>query len=170
MTDPMRSRPDMPAAYGVPAATSEQQLSWDWAGGELTAARNYWVCTTRPDGRPHAMPVWGLWLDDAFYFSTDPNSRKGKNIARDPRITVHLESGDDAVVLEGTATVVRDAAALRRFVEEYDRKYDIKVDTDNADYGVYALRPRQALAFREQDFPASATKWTFDDLTPKPSP
>lgn len=161
MAEPTRGRPDMPAGYGVPAGPGEAQLSWDWARTELAAARNYWICTTHPDGRPHAMPVWGLWLDDALFFSTDPRSRKGKNIARDPRITVHLESGDDVVVLEGTVVIERDTGTLRRFAEEYDRKYDIKVDTDNPDYGIYALHPRQAWTFREQAFPDSATKWTF---------
>lgn len=162
MAEPKRSRPDMPAAYGVPSGPGDAQLSWEWARGELTAARNYWICTVQPDGRPHAMPVWGLWLDDGFYFSTDPKSRKGRNIARDPRITVHLESGDDVVVIEGSIVIERDAAALRRFVDEYDRKYEIRVDTDKPDYGIYALHPQKALTFREQEFPASATKWTFE--------
>ncbi|MEI6136703.1 MAG: pyridoxamine 5'-phosphate oxidase family protein [Chloroflexota bacterium] len=30
----------------------------------LRTAMNYWIATTRPDGRPHAAPVWGVWLDD----------------------------------------------------------------------------------------------------------
>ena len=43
-----------------------------------------WVCSTRPDGRPHAMPVWALWIDGALWFSTDPSSYKARNLARSP--------------------------------------------------------------------------------------
>ena len=68
----------MPAGYGVPTdASGADLIPWSWAVERLSAAHNYWVCTARPDGRPHAAPVWGLWLEDAFWFSTNPRSQKG---------------------------------------------------------------------------------------------
>src|SRR4051812_13281085 len=92
----------MAAGYGAPAdASGAELLPWSRAAEQLEGAHNYWLCTTRADGRPHAAPLWGLWLDDAFWFSTDAASVKGRNMARDPRIVVHLESGADTVVLEG---------------------------------------------------------------------
>ena len=96
-------RPRFPRAYGIPAA-EDGLLPWSWAGERLDGSRNYWVATTKPDGAPHAMPVWGLWLDGAFVFSTSPESRKGRNLARDPRVVVHVESGEEVVVLEGPST------------------------------------------------------------------
>ena len=65
------------------------------------AGRSYWVTTTRADGRPHAMPVWGLWLDGALWFSSDPDSVKGRNLAARPDAVVHLESGDEVCILDG---------------------------------------------------------------------
>jgi len=55
------------------------------------------------DGLPHAVPVWGVWVDGALYFGTDRRSRKARNLATNQGAVVHLESGDDAVILEGFA-------------------------------------------------------------------
>ena len=54
--------------YGVPKS-SKGLLPWKWAQDRLVKSRQYWIATTRPDGSPHVMPVWGLWLDSVFYFS-----------------------------------------------------------------------------------------------------
>ena len=61
--EPESSRPVMPAGYGVPES-DEGLLPWSWAVERLESARNYWFGTTRPDGRPHAMPAWAVWLDE----------------------------------------------------------------------------------------------------------
>jgi len=103
-------------------------------------------------------PVWGLWLDEAFYFSTDPASRKARNLQANPAQVVHLESGDDVVILEGTAEGVADPSLRARFAEAYHAKYQIRPDVGDAAL-VYGLRPRVAQAWREQDFPNSATRW-----------
>ncbi|MBM2812233.1 MAG: pyridoxamine 5'-phosphate oxidase-related FMN-binding protein [Chloroflexi bacterium] len=157
-TEAGRSRPDFPEAYGI-ASAPEGMLSWADASDRLTTARNYWVSTTRPDGRPHAAPVWGLWLGDTFYFSTDPSSRKGRNIAANPNAVVHLESGDDVVILEGILQHVADPELLTRFVDAYDVKYGFRVDTDNPSSAVFMLRPLVAHAWMEHNFPQSATRW-----------
>ena len=136
-------------------------LPWEWARRRLIRAHNYWVSTTRPDGRPHAMPVWGLWLDDMFVFSTARRSRKGRNLADDARLVVHLESGDQTVILEGHAKEIADAALLQRYVAAYDRKYRFRPDPGDRAQATYRVRPRKAFAWRERDFPTSATRWRF---------
>lgn len=151
----------MPAGYGIETGTTEGTVPWDHAARRLTEARNYWVATTGPGGRPHAAPVWGLWLDGAFYFGTDPASRKGRNLARNPEVVVHLESGDDVVILEGRARPVTDRGLLERFAGAYEAKYGFRPEVDPAAPDVYAVRPRTAFAWREQDFPRSATRWRF---------
>ncbi len=52
----------------------------------LTAARYYWIGTTRPDGRPHSMPIWAIWTDDVLMFSTGRESRKNKNLQAESAI------------------------------------------------------------------------------------
>ena len=146
----------MPAGYGI-ATEPEGALPWSWVEEQCTEARNYWICTTRDDGRPHAMPVWGLWLDGSVVFSTDPSSRKGRNLTARPDIVVHLESGDDVVVLEGRVEPM-DRALLPSFVDRYEAKYSHRPsETETA--GVYRLRPSRVLAWREKDFPTSATRF-----------
>src|SRR3954465_8188494 len=93
-------RPVTPRGYGI-ATGDDGQLPWSWVERECTRARNYWICTTRPDGRPHAMPGGGLWLDGAVWFSPDPGSTKARTFAARPDAVVHLESGAEVVVLEG---------------------------------------------------------------------
>jgi PPOX class probable F420-dependent enzyme len=152
----------MPPSYGVPTdASGAELLPWSWAVEQLVAARNYWICTTRADGRPHAAPVWGLWLDDALWFSTSPESQKGRNLARDPRVLVHLESGDDVVILTGEADRARDGEALERFADAYEAKYDYRVDVTSGDTPVYVLKPRTAQTWTERDFPRAAVRWVF---------
>ncbi len=161
MNEPQPDRPYMPG-YGIPeAAPDVAKYPWSWATARLAAARNYWIVTTRPDGRPHAMPVWGLWLDDAFYFSTAPHSRKGRNIAAHPYIVVHLESGDEMVTLEGEVARVTDEPTLARFVAAYEPKYNFRPDPTNPDQAVYVLRPQVAFTWQERDYPESATRWRF---------
>ena len=57
----------------------------------LEAARNLWVATVRPDGRPHLVPIWFVLSGDLLYICTAPDSVKGLNLAANPRIAVALE-------------------------------------------------------------------------------
>jgi hypothetical protein len=143
----------MPAVYGVPTdGSGAELLPWSWAVEQLEAARNYWVVTTRKDGRPHAAPVWGLWLDDAVWFSTSLQSQKGLNIAGDPRVVIHLEGGDDTVILEGE---------VERFVEAYQKKYAYRPELSDQNQGIFVLRPQVAQTWTESNFPRTATRWVF---------
>jgi hypothetical protein len=158
---PVVDRPVMPAGYGVPAGT-DGQLPWSYVDERLAVARNYWVGTTRPDGRPHAMPMWGLWMDGRFYFGTDRGSRKARNLARNAAVVVHLESGDEVVVLEGVAEELTDAARRAAFDAAYLAKYEMAMADVPGDLSVRAVTPRVALAWRERDFPGSATRWILE--------
>ena len=126
----------------------------------LASARNYWVVTSRMGGGAHASPVWGLWLDGRFWFSTDPTSVKGRDIATNPRIAIHLESGDEAVIVGGTAErLAPDHPALSRFVELYEEKYGFHPDVSRPSFGIYRVEPRAVYAWFEKNFAESATRW-----------
>jgi hypothetical protein len=155
---PRPSRPHLPPGYGLAPAT-DALLPWSHATERLARARNYWVATTRPDGRPHVVPVWGLWLDDAFYFSTDPTSRKARNLTACPEVVVHLESGDDVVACEGAVERVPGAQLPAGFVNAYEAKYGFRLDVSDPAFAFYRLRPRIVYAWLEADFPRTATRW-----------
>jgi PPOX class probable F420-dependent enzyme len=152
-------RPMMPKTYGV-AGRRAAMLPWAWARRRLAAAHNYWLSTTRPDGRPHAMPIWALWLDETLLFSTSRRSRKGRNLSRRPQAVVHLESGDQTVILEGRVREVRDAAVLARYAAGYYAKYRFRPEAEPGSV-TYALEARVGFAWRERDFPKSATRFAF---------
>ena len=158
---PTPNRPSFPKSYGVDPHVRGEMLTWDEARERLETARNYWVCTTRADGRPHVAPVWGLWMDDALYFSTDSASVKGRNLTARPEAVVHLESGDDVVIVEGRAERVTDSPTLERMVDTYEQKYNIRFDPADPNFAVYVVRPVTAYAWFEKSFPTTATRWRF---------
>ena len=158
---PRATRPVMPTGYGI--AGEGEYMSWEEMDGRLTNAHNYWVSTTRPDGRPHAMPVWGVWVDGALYFGTDRSSRKARNLAGNPEISVHLESGDEVAILEGAVDVVSDAAEVKAVDVAYKKKYGMKVTEAPGDVCLFGVRPRVAFAWREKDFNQFATRWIFGE-------
>jgi general stress protein 26 len=147
--------------YGIPS-DPKGMLRWADAAARLRRSRNYWIVTARSDGRPHAVPVWGVWLDGALYFGTDRRSRKARNLAGNPSVVVHLESGDDAVILEGVADEVSQRGLVERIDQAYAKKYKMRVSDAPGQLVVYAVRPRVAFGWRERDFPRSPTRWSFD--------
>ncbi len=158
--EPRRRRPPFDG-YGI-AEGDEGMLPWRWATERLEQSRNYWISTTRPDTRPHAMPVWGVWLDDAFFFSSGSTSAKARNLAANPAIVVHVESGNEAVILEGRAERVLDDALSRRVSEVYWPKYDVNWDTSGEPDSWFVVRPARAYAWAERTYPSSATQFDFD--------
>ncbi len=138
------------SAYGVPDDEGGL-LPWSWAEERLVSAHNYWVATSGP----HASPVWALWRDSAVVFSCSPRSRKARELARDPRVVVHLESGDEVVIVEGEVQrVVADAV----LIDEYERKYAYRADPGE---GWYRVVPRRVLAWTEPGYPRDATRFDF---------
>lgn len=162
---PVPSRPRMPASYGIGRGGSApgERLPWERVEEWLEAARNYWVCTTRPDGRPHAKPVWGLWLDGRVMFSTDPNSVTGRNIAAGSPVQIHLESGDQVAILDGGLERPEEPELLERFADAYEKKYGIRVDVANRSTPILALHPVTVLSWEEADYPETATRWVVPE-------
>lgn len=84
-----------------------------------------WLTTVRQDGQPQSGPVWFLWDEGAFLIYSQPGRQKLRNIARNPRVELNLNSnphGGDVVRVEGTAAVVEDAPPASE-VPDYVEKY-----------------------------------------------
>ena len=153
--------------YGILDVDSGRGLlPWTWAAERIAKSHNYWIATTRPDGWPHVMPLWGVWLGDAFYFSTGSSTRKARNLAANPRCVVCTECADEAIILEGLVEQVDDPSLYARIADAYEAKYDWRLEQATAP--AYAVRPRVAFAFIEnaEDFAGSATRWRFSDEHP----
>jgi hypothetical protein len=154
---PKASRPHMPG-YGMPTGT-KGLLTWTWAEERLRKSHNYYVMTVRPDATPHAMPVWGIWVDNRFFFSTGAKSVKARNLTANTSCVICTEKSAEAVVVEGTAAPLTDAARLKEVAPHYARKY--KGSTLDPKMGpIFEVRPKVAFGLREKTF-KSTTRWTF---------
>ena len=139
-------------------------LPWSWVDVRMARARNYWI-TTHAQGYPSARPVWGLWDSPDLLFST--GSIIAKNIARDAKVQVNLESADELVIVEGTAEGL-DAGAAEDWARRYNEKYHW--DMPASAEGVFRVKPRRVLAWICDSsgddygvlFSNSATAWEFD--------
>lgn len=164
MEEPTADRPDMPG-YGIaPAGSGTGLLPWRWAAEKLTASHDYWIVTVRPDGRPHAMPVWGVWDGDSLLFSSGGRSRKVRNLIAEPRCVVAIADTNDPVVVEGTAEIITDPATLARTIDLINLKYSTAYEVDFLDPAVNAtvrVRPRAGFGLVQADFSGSPTRWRF---------
>ncbi|MDQ3327445.1 MAG: pyridoxamine 5'-phosphate oxidase family protein [Chloroflexota bacterium] len=160
--EPRASRLRLPPGYAE-AATQEAIVPWQHAEERIEHARNYWLATTHPEGRPHVAPIWGVWVDGALYFDGIPTARWARNMAANPAVVVHLESGDDVLIIEGVGEDVErvaDADLAARIVAAWDAKYG-RAHPRPASDGIFRLRPRAARGWSR--FPDDATRWRFPD-------
>jgi hypothetical protein len=144
--------------YGSPTEVSP--LDWAWVDEQLTAAGIYWV-VANGSRHPHPRPLWGLWLDYRLHLSigSPPMNRQ---IADQPAVTAHLESGTDVVILEGTAVgTTDDPELLRRYDAKYDWTYTVE------EYGpLTTVVPSTVISWRSAGWAGresfrTASKWGF---------
>src|ERR1700686_1129689 len=121
---PKADRPFAPGYGIVGTEDGKGLLPWTWVGRKMNSCRTFWLATIHAGhGRPHVMPIWGVWLDDAFFFSTGRKSRKGQNPAGNPACTITNDDGEEAGIVEGLATPVEDAVEEERVAVAYKKKY-----------------------------------------------
>jgi uncharacterized pyridoxamine 5'-phosphate oxidase family protein len=164
---PKSTRPHMPG-YGLPKS-KKGLLPWKWAEDRLNKSRQYWIATTRPDGRPHVMIVWALWMNGVLYFSTGKQSRKAQNLAKNPHCTMCNDKSAEAVILEGEVEIEKNVEYIRKFIRRYEKKYKWKLGEMAEDLlslkdPVFYLRPKVAFGLWEKKFAPSATRWLFESF------
>ena len=164
MNEPTRSRPYWPDALESPKDATTGLKPWNWAVQRLETSHNYWIATTRPNSRPHLMLVWGIWWENALWFSTGARTRKAKNIAVSPHCVIATEKADEAVILEGIAQNITDRSVWKQIVEIYNRKYggDLRPLLDKSNSFVFRVQPQIVFAQDEHadNFMEAVTRWT----------
>ena len=170
MAPTITDRPDM-AGYGV-EDDLDGVLPWTWATERLVGSRSYWVVTASTDGRPHAMPVWGVWRadEDDYWFSCAPTARKVRNLAANDRITVATEDPTRFVSVEGRAERIEPGPTLGPVIDAYAAKYAEFTDGTEeelagfmAETAFYRVTPERAFGIIEtpEDFARRATRWRW---------
>ena len=154
--------------YGV-NTPSWAPLPWSWAAERMVANRNFWVVTVSADGRPHALPVWGVWEEDEgrFAFSCAPRARKARNLAANPHAVIMTDDTVECLSIEGVAHPVRGDERQAQWIERYLAKYQPISPDISADFLrqhlVVEFVPERAFAIieREEEFSTRATRWVF---------
>jgi PPOX class probable F420-dependent enzyme len=167
--------------YGTPLV--EWTAVTDRLGKGLTQApgtggpnrHTCWLATINPDGSPHVTGVGAIWADGAFWFETGRTSRKGRNVARDPRCSLSLATDEFDLVIEGEAALITDPAIVAARAEQWAEGWPCRVDESGialtADFSapsagpppwhVYRVTPRSAVVLQCIE-PGGATRWRFD--------
>lgn len=163
MKTPKVTRPNFPQGY-VDRPTS--YLTWDWVAAQLTESKHYWLCSVRPDGRPHVVPRWCVYLDGKIYYDGSPETRHARNLTHNPNVSVHLENGAEAIILEGTAAEAgKPSADLGKRLAQAYKKYKEMGYSPKANSwdhgGLFVFTPRQCIAWSK--FNEDPTKFIFDE-------
>ena len=134
-----------------------------------------WLTTINLDGSPHVTGVGAIWVDGAFFLETGERTRKGRNLARDPRCVLSVATHEFDLVVEGRAVLVDDAATVAAMAQRWAAEgWPARVDASGvaltAEYSapsagpppwrVYRIIPRTATAL-ETVRPGGATRWRF---------
>lgn len=155
--------------YGVPEDI-EGALPWEWAAERLVRNKNYWLVTASAAGRPHSMPLWGVWRDDHddFVFSCGARSRKARNLAENPQACVTIDDTVECVSVEGTVSALAPGdertAAIGAYVTKYSEPEGrAQMAEFVGAHELFVLKPERAFAVieREDEFSARATRWTW---------
>jgi nitroimidazol reductase NimA-like FMN-containing flavoprotein (pyridoxamine 5'-phosphate oxidase superfamily) len=141
-------------------------IPWSKIEHWLLAFRSIWLSTTRPDGRPHAVPVWYVWDSRGLYFISARSLQKSRNLSRQPWIVVHAGDGDDVIILEGLAEVVKDTAELEGVDLLYRAKYvdpgsGAQATIFEPDADLYRVKVKHVMAW-EYGTVANRTDWNFE--------
>jgi len=157
---PRAMRPVVPASYRFPTSP-KGLLDWSWARERLAGSYNYVIVTVRPDGRPHAMGMHGLWHEDAYYFGTASATRKAKNLAANPHCILISENMDELVIVEGVAETIDNSQLPDGLSHASKKKYGWPMDPRIGGQ-IYKLVPRVVFAFPLKQITSAVTKWVFE--------
>ena len=134
-----------------------------------------WLATVNHDGSPHVTGIGAIWVDGTFWFETGEGTRKGRNLARDPRCTLSVATHEFDLVIDGEAHQVRDrpdvaAMAERWAAAGWPARVDETGEALTAEFSapsagpppwyVYRVTPRHATALLTVE-PGGATRWDF---------
>jgi Pyridoxamine 5'-phosphate oxidase len=154
---PASEQMPLPSTYGSP----NKLLDWASVEQRLIDSPHYWLATVCRDGRPHVVPVDGMWLDGGCYFGGDAATVHIRNLRRDGRATLHLEDGESAVIVEGTAKWVTPSETVaRRLAAAAESKYGYPQSAAEYLTGVWRLQPAKVLAWTL--LYVDATRFRFD--------
>ena len=123
-------------------ASDVAPLDWTWVDAQLLAAGTYWVVASG-EAHPHPRPVWGVWSHGSLHLSIGSHVIS-RLLGKRSEVTVHLDSGVDVVIVEGSVSGFSEDESV---IREYDAKYEWSYTV--GEYGpLTTIVPATVLAWR----------------------
>jgi hypothetical protein len=149
----------------------DHRTSWlrNRAEVRLLNAETYWVATVTADARPHSTPVWGVWQDGYFWFVTFVGARKAQNLRTNPNVVVHLDSGEDVVIVDGLAERFEGPGVPAAVSDHYAAKYlDLRTGDPyrperDLDAGglLFRVTPTAGRTWLDGGYESMSYRWTY---------
>ncbi len=167
MDAPSRDRPEVPDGYGVPD-NDDDLLEWAAVEDRVRSSTHYWMATTRPGGRPHVVPRWGVWMDGRLWYDGAVDTVHVKNLNDNSECVLHLGDGRQAVIVEGRSEAAAPPGLELggRLAAEMSAKYGKLGYSPKPDAwegpdagGLRVFTPAKAMAWFE--FPSDVTRFRF---------
>jgi PPOX class probable F420-dependent enzyme len=126
------------------------------------------VTSNGPRGWPHSMPMWFVLRDGEVWVWTYAKSQKVRNLERDPRATVLIETGREytelrGVMIEAETEIHRDRDTVAAFGEELTVRYAEGIQTVEGDAAA-ALRAQAEKRVALQFHPVRTATWDHRKL------
>ncbi len=126
------------------------------------------VSSLGPRGWPHVMPLWYVPRDGEIWIWTYAKSQKVRNLERDPRATLLIETGVEygelrGVQIETEAEIIRDLDQIVEYAKEMTVRYSEGIESVEGDAaaGLRAQAPKRvAIHFR----PKRVATWDHSKL------
>jgi general stress protein 26 len=141
-----------------------EPMTWTEIAKRLEDPENFWLVTVSPAGSPHTVPVWGAVDGETLYLYSERTTVKARNIAANPEVVVHLESGANVLIVYGDAVELTVARAADSACAAFARKYTAPSQVEwlpTSDPGtiLWRLEPRSAQAWQLDDMDDSQRRW-----------
>jgi PPOX class probable F420-dependent enzyme len=133
----------------------------------LVDSRKVQLATINRDGTPHLVAMYYVMLDGEITFWTYRSSQKARNLARDPRVTCLVETGEQyfdlrGVQVKGTTRCIEDPAAVREIGRHIAAGMADAPGDSLEDYVEHAARKRVGYAVE----PTLVISWDHSKLLP----
>ena len=162
-TDNTLNIPEPSPARKVPGyqmpETCENLLAWDFVADRMSTSEFYWINTVYPDGRPHSVPLWGIWYEERFHCDGSTETAWSQNLTKNPRISVHTPDPNRVVIVHGIARFLEDDDLDEASWDRLDTAYQTKYQVDTGSPWI-RVEPTKVLAWNGGEL-TTMTRWLF---------
>jgi PPOX class probable F420-dependent enzyme len=152
----------------MPSRRAQIALSASEQAELLDTERVVVVSSLGPRGWPHSMPMWYVVREGEIWVWTYAKSQKVKNLERDPRATLLVETGFEytelrGVQIEGEAELIRDTERVFEFAKELTVRYAEGIESVEGDAAA-ALRAQAPKRVAIHFHPVRTASWDHRKL------